>query len=150
MLYICEYCVGMFDHDPIPISRWLACPFCKRESYGKTDPKTKKYEELPTLREATKTEVGYFKSDAYSPPEILCEDKWEDNTEFIEDYEPFWEERYEDGRDLEEPLHKVMFSDDYEGSHSDSEDDNPFEWVDTDSQAFAPKSRTNMKKKKAS
>ena len=114
MVYICDYCGGMFDHEPIPVSKKTACPFCKRESYSRTDMRTRRYEEMPTLRAASEKEIKYFKSDSYSPPEILPDDEWEDGTDFIDDYEPFWDERGEEEEEnLQEPLYKVRFSDDY-------------------------------------
>ena len=149
MIYICDYCGGIFDHDPIPVSKKTACPFCKRESYSRTNLKTKSYEEMPTLRAASEKEIKFFKSDSYSPPEMLPDDEWEEGTDFIEDYEPFWDERGEDEEEnLREPLYKVRFSDDYEGMASPKEEDeDPFLWVDTDSQVMAPKSRQPRKKK---
>ena len=61
-----------------------------------------------------RTGSKYFKSDSYSPPEILPDDEWEDGTDFIDDYEPFWDERGEEEEEnLQEPLYKVRFSDDY-------------------------------------
>ena len=72
---------------------------------------------MPTLRAASEKEIKYFKSDSYSPPEILPDDEWEDGTDFIDDYEPFWDERGEEEEEkeenLQEPLYKVRFSDDY-------------------------------------
>ncbi len=148
MVYICDYCGGMFDHDPIPVSKKMACPFCKRESYSRTDMRTRRYEEMPALRAASEKEIKYFKSDSYSPPEILPDDEWEDGTDFVDDYEPFWDEREEEEEEsLREPLHKVRFSDDYEGMASQEKDEDPFLWVDTDSQVMAPKSRQSRKRK---
>ena len=149
MVYICDYCGGMFDHDPFPVSKKMACPFCKRESYSRTDMRTKRYEEMPALRAASEKEIKFFKSDSYSPPEILPDDEWEDNTDFVDDYEPFWDEREEEEEEsLGEPIHKVRFSDDYEWMGSSTQkDEDPFLWVDTDSQVMAPKSRQSRKKK---
>jgi hypothetical protein len=100
------------------------------------------YQQLNAMtRDSLKRKLGrlYFRLANWRQPSMMVRD----------DYEPFWDERGEEEEEtLREPLHKVRFSDDYEGMGSSAKkDEDPFLWVDTDSQVMAPKSRQSRKKK---
>ena len=161
MIYICSYCGGMFDHAPIPLTTRSPCPFCHRETYEVTDRRTRRCEEKTALREATKKERDYFKSSDYCPPEVYHEDEWGMDDDFCDDLQPFGEEDAvavridgldspEVDQDLLEPLHAVKFSDEYEQDSLALEETESFQWVDTDSQVFIPKTRKGKTNRKAS